>query len=137
MKKNKAIIVVAAAIQKAGDREGRILVVRRGPGQSGAGHWEFPGGKVEDNETPHEALVREISEELGADIEVGEFISDHEHEYPDKTIHLLLYWAFLKNEHIELREHDAMKWLRPSEMNVADLSPADQPFVEILRTQSF
>ncbi|MFV8257824.1 (deoxy)nucleoside triphosphate pyrophosphohydrolase [Bdellovibrio bacteriovorus] len=125
------VLVVAAVIQRQEDPEGRILVVRRGPEQSGAGFWEFPGGKVEAGEAPEQALVREITEELALDIRVHELIGEEDFSYPSKTIRLRVYWASVRGgEDLVLTEHDAFKWQRPEEIDVMSLSAADRPFVE-------
>lgn len=126
------VLVVAALIQRDFDSEGRILVVRRGPGQSGAGFWEFPGGKVEDGEDPRAALVREIDEELGIHIRVGAFLAESDFTYPGKTIRLQVHWVVTSDSKVELREHDAMKWCLPHEINVNELSAADRPFVKLI-----
>ncbi|AFY01858.1 (deoxy)nucleoside triphosphate pyrophosphohydrolase [Bdellovibrio bacteriovorus] len=124
------VLVVAAVIQRQEDPEGRILVVRRGPEQSGAGFWEFPGGKVEAGEAPEQALVREITEELALNIRVHDLIGEEDFAYPSKTIRLRVYWASVKGgEELVLTEHDDFKWQRPEEIDVMSLSAADRPFV--------
>ncbi|WP_413568083.1 (deoxy)nucleoside triphosphate pyrophosphohydrolase [Bdellovibrio sp. HCB117] len=124
------VLVVAAVIRRFADAEKRILIVRRGPEQSGAGFWEFPGGKVELGESPEQALQREIDEELGISIRVGEFIGEADFSYPTKLIRLRLYWAETLQSDLVLTEHDAFKWCLPHEIKVDELSEADRPFVE-------
>lgn len=126
------VLVVAAVIRHVQDPQKKVLVVRRGPGQSGAGAWEFPGGKVEVGETPEEALIREIHEELGLDITVGECLGEQDFIYPTKTIRLRVYWALTAKTSLVLTEHDAFVWSLPEEICVEDLSPADRPFVELI-----
>ena len=126
------ILVVAALIQKEQDPEGRILIVRRGPGQSGAGHWEFPGGKVEPGESPQQALKREIEEELGIDVRVGDFLAEQDYQYPNRLIRLRVYWAKTVQDQLVLSEHDAFKWLKAEEIVIDDLSAADRPFVALI-----
>lgn len=128
-KKSQAVLVVAALIRRTGDPEKRILIVRRGPTQSGAGFWEFPGGKVENGETPEEALVREIDEELAVSIRVQELLAEEEYAYPSKSIRLRVYWTETEQTEVKLSEHDALKWLLPEEIVVDELSAADRPFV--------
>lgn len=129
-KHEEPVLVVAAVIQREGDPENRILVVRRGPGQSGAGSWEFPGGKVEPAEAPEQALVREIEEELALPIRVSGLIGEEVFAYPAKTIRLRVYWAKTRGGgELELTEHDAFKWLRAHEIVAEELSAADRPFV--------
>lgn len=128
------VLVVAAVIQRQEDPEGRILVVRRGPEQSGAGFWEFPGGKVEAGEAPEQALVREIAEELALNIRVLELIGEEDFAYPSKTIRLRVYWASVKGgEDLALTEHDDFKWQVAEEIDVMSLSAADRPFVEMIQ----
>jgi 8-oxo-dGTP diphosphatase len=122
------ILVVAAVIHLAGTPE-KILIVRRGPGQSGAGFWEFPGGKVELGESPEQALHREIEEELGIRIHVQNLIGEDVHHYPTKSIRLRVYKAEALQEKLTLSEHDDFKWCLPSEINLEELSAADRPFI--------
>lgn len=124
------VLVVAAVIRQAFGDDSKVLIVRRGPAQSGAGHWEFPGGKVEAGETPEQALIREIDEELGMAIRVGSLIGELDFAYPSKTIRLRLYWAETLQEELHLTEHDDFRWCHPLEINVEELSAADRPFVE-------
>lgn len=126
------VLVVAAVITRVADPEKRILIVRRGPGQSGAGHWEFPGGKVERGESPEQALVREIEEELSLPIKVGRFLGEVEHTYPSKVIRLRVYWAETPHDDLKLTEHDDAKWVLPEEIKIDELSEADRPFVSQL-----
>ncbi|MFS4460112.1 (deoxy)nucleoside triphosphate pyrophosphohydrolase [Bdellovibrio sp. HCB2-146] len=130
---NLTPIPVVAAVIFRSHEPGKILIVRRGPDQSGAGHWEFPGGKIEVGEAPEQALLREIEEELGIRIRVRNFIGEEVHHYPTKSIRLKVYWAETSDEELQLTEHDAFKWLEPDQIPVQDLSAADRPFVEKIR----
>ncbi|MDG0816348.1 (deoxy)nucleoside triphosphate pyrophosphohydrolase [Bdellovibrio svalbardensis] len=130
---SEPVLVVAALIQRDFDPEKKILIVRRGPGQSGAGFWEFPGGKVEIGEDPKLALVREIDEELGLKIRVGDLLGEQDFAYPSKVIRLRVYWVLSSHDDLELREHDALKWCSPHEIVVEELSAADRPFVELIK----
>lgn len=123
------ILVVAAVIRQISDPSGRVLIVRRGPAQSGAGDWEFPGGKVEPGELPEQALVREIKEELGIEICVNAQVGERVFAYPAKTIRLRVYWATSLSEELTLSEHDAFQWVRPDQIEIESLSQADRPFV--------
>ena len=132
--KKPIIEVVALALRRSSD--GRFLVTRRGPGQSGAGEWEFPGGKIEDSETQTTALQREIQEELGFIIDLKKlvYIAENEHAYPLKTV--LIYLWGLKVDvvpDIQLTEHDQLRWCNPDEMIELRLSAGDQAFIEVLR----
>lgn len=124
----KTVKVVAAVI-----REGnRIFATQRGYGDFKDG-WEFPGGKVEAGETPQEALEREIREELDTDIQVGELIKTVEHDYP--TFHLSMdsFWATVRSGNLELREHEAARWLTKDTLDTVDWLPADQGLVDRIR----
>jgi 8-oxo-dGTP diphosphatase len=123
--------VVAAALA---DADGRILLQQRAPGRAMAGLWEFPGGKVEENERPDAALIRELKEELGisvteAALQPACFASA---AIGDTHMTLLLYLC--RDWHGEPAPLDAsaLKWLRPAEMAPAEMPPADQPLIEML-----
>jgi 8-oxo-dGTP diphosphatase len=116
----KSIEVVAAVIQ----HKGRIFATQRGYGEFKDG-WEFPGGKMEPNETPQQALRREIKEELDTDIEVKDLIDTIDYDYP--TFHLTMhcFWCTVKSGKLELLEHEDAKWLTKEELESVDWLPAD------------
>lgn len=121
---------VVAAIIRDGDR---ILSTMRGHGEY-RGFWEFPGGKIEEGETPEEAVVREIKEELNADIEVGEMLTQIEFDYPDFHLSMSCFWAVLKEgSSITLLEHDAAKWLAPEELDSVGWLPADEDVIKAIK----
>lgn len=120
---------VAAGIVR---HEGRILICQRPAGGHMAGFWEFPGGKIENGETPREALRREIYEELGVEVRVGRLYWETRHRYPDRDVHLRFYdceWesGVAKNE--EVAKHE---WVHPSSLGDFDFLPADAQLVESL-----
>ena len=116
------------------DREGRILICQRGEGRNNAHLWEFPGGKINEGETPEEAIVREIKEELDADITVGDLLITVEHDYSDFHLSMQCFWAELKDDsHIELLEHEASKWLSVNELGSVEWLPADVNVVEAIK----
>ena len=120
-------VKVVAAIIKQGDH---ILATQRGYGEQKDG-WEFPGGKVEDNESPEAAIVREIKEELNADIEVTGFLTTVEHDYPTFHLSMDCFWAKLKEgTEMTLLEHEAAKWLTLDNLDSVDWLPADVKVVE-------
>lgn len=124
----KTVKVVAAVI-----REGnRIFATQRGYGDFKDG-WEFPGGKVEAGETPQEALEREIREELDTDIQVGELIKTVEHDYPTFHLSMDCFWATVRSGNLELREHEAARWLTKDTLATVDWLPADQGLVDRIR----
>jgi mutator protein MutT len=121
------IVVVAAVIE----RDGSFLVTRRLEGTHLAGMWEFPGGKVADGETHAEALVREIREELDADVDVGSLAFEIEHQYADRSISLHFYRCALRGEPKPLLGQQ-MKWVRRDELRALDFPPADADLIRLL-----
>lgn len=117
----KYIRVVAAVIKNA---NGKIFSTARGYGEY-KGWWEFPGGKIEKGETPQQALVREIREELTAEIEVGELIRTVEYDYPGFHLSMDCFWATVKAGHLELKEAEDAKWLTKDELRDVKWLPAD------------
>ena len=131
----KDVFVVAAVIRQKHDDQRKILIVRRGPKQSNAGFWEFPGGKVEPQETPQQALVREIQEELSLSIEVGECLGQERWSAGDKTIVLEVYESLVQDTStLHFAEHDAFRWLRADEIDPQLLSIPDRPFLKKLKS---
>ncbi len=123
------IEVVGAAILKGG----RCLTARRGPGMSDPGKWEFPGGKVEPGEAPEEALAREISEELGLRIEVGEPLGvGLAKSAQGRVIRLQVFRARLLSGTPVLREHDQLRWVGAKSLHALDWSAADIPVLDAL-----
>jgi 8-oxo-dGTP diphosphatase len=117
-------VVVGVAIL----REGRVLAARRV-----AGGWELPGGKVEPGETPNDAAVREIAEELGCGIEVQGWL-DPEVEIRQGLVLRVATATLAAGEPVPRPgEHDAIRWLGPGELGTVEWLPADQPFVAVLR----
>ena len=125
----KTIKVVAAVIQRQKNDKKEIFVTQRGYVEFARG-WEFPGGKIEEGETPQEALIREIKEELDADILVGDLIDVVEYDYPNFHLSMNCYWCELKSEHVELKEHEDAKWLVREELTTVDWLPADITLVK-------
>jgi len=116
----KSIEVVAAVIRKAG----KIFATQRGYGEF-KDWWEFPGGKMEAGETPQQALVREIREELDADIAVGELVKTVEWDYPAFHLTMHCFWCELSSEALHLNEHEASAWLEKGNLRSVKWLPAD------------
>ncbi len=110
--------------------DGRVLVACRGPGRSLAGHWEFPGGKLEEGEDDRAALVRELREELGLTVVVGDVVGSHVHTYPGGAIELVVYRCESSGSEPVPTEHEAIRWCRPHELHDLKWAPADIPLVE-------
>ena len=129
--KMKQIEVVAAIIRK-GDR---IFATQRGYGEW-KDWWEFPGGKMEEGESPEEALVREIREELSTEISVEELLCTVEYDYPKFHLTMNCYWCSLVTEALHLNEHEAARWLTSEELDSVDWLPADLLVVEAIKKQT-
>ena len=122
-------VVVAAVIEDAD----RFLVTRRLPGVHLAGTWEFPGGKVDTDETDEQALRRELLEELGVEAEVGARMHRTEHAYPDRTIELRFYNCDLKGAPRPVLGQD-IRWVPRAELRSLGFPPADTELIEMLTT---
>lgn len=125
----KIIRVVAAVIQRKHNGSKQIFATQRGYGEFEGG-WEFPGGKIEVGETPQKALIREIKEELDADIVVGDLIDTIEFDYPDFHLSMDCFWCELQSEHVVLNEHEDAKWLSKAQLDSVDWLPADVTLVD-------
>lgn len=120
----KTIKVVAAVICDSLENTTKIFATTRGYGEF-KGKWEFPGGKVEPGETPQQALVREIQEELTVKIEVGELIDTIEYDYPAFHLSMDCFWCNIVDGEIILKEAEAAKWLHKDELYSVNWLPAD------------
>lgn len=126
---NRKTIKVVAAVIRDGDR---IFATQRGYGDFKGG-WEFPGGKIEEEETPQEALVREIKEELEIEIEVGELIDTIEYDYPTFHLSMDCFWAEIVSGDMVLKEHEAAKWLTKETLDSVEWLPADIALIEQIK----
>ena len=121
----KKIEVVAAIVQ---DGE-KIFATQRGYGEFKDG-WEFPGGKIEDGETPQEALKREIREELDTEIAVGELFDTVEYDYPAFHLSMDCFWCTIVSGELVLKEHEAARWLTKEQLREVAWLPADISLVD-------
>lgn len=122
------MIKVVAGILKKDDK---VLIARKREGKPLAGLWEFPGGKIEEGETPEESLVRELMEEMEIKISVKDYVGKSIYDYGNgKVIELLGYTAEIIEGDIVLTDHDKYIWVALSEINNYSLAPADIPLVE-------
>lgn len=125
----KTIRVVAAVIKAVNkDNEPIIFATQRGYGEFKGG-WEFPGGKIEEGETPQEALKREIMEELDTVIAVGELIDTIEYDYPTFHLSMDCFWSEIVSGDLVLKEHEAAKWLTKDGLDSVEWLPADVTLV--------
>ena len=125
---NMKTVRVVAAVIRQGDR---IFATARGYGEF-KGQWEFPGGKIELEETPQEALVREIQEELDVKVEVGELIDTIEYDYPTFHLSMDCFWCVVVDGEIILKEAEDARWLSKDELYSVDWLPADMGLIEKL-----
>ena len=125
------IDVVAAVIES----KGRYLIARRAAHKAQAGKWEFPGGKVEINETFSDALAREFSEEFGVSLLVGEVLLSSRHQYPEFEINLIALSATSDEEITGSTDHDRLEWVLPQNLRSYQLCEADIPIAEYLERQ--
>ena len=123
-------IKVTAAILIIDDK---LLIAQRKSGDKLPNKWEFPGGKVENGETPEECLKREMKEEFGIDVSVRGFVGESFYHYDHISIRLLAYRAFWNTGELKIREHQSIEWVTINQIGQFDFAPADIPFVEKLR----
>jgi 8-oxo-dGTP diphosphatase len=112
---------------------GRVLIARRRPGSSQAGLWEFPGGKVQADESLEQCLKREVQEELDVRVEVGEFFGESIYTYPDKTIRLMAYRVRSASGQPVANDHAELAWVKIADLDHYRFCPADVPFAQKLR----
>jgi len=128
----KIIDVTAAIIE----RDGKFLIAKRKKGKHLENKWEFPGGKIEQQETPQECLARELEEEFGIIAEIADFIAESFFDYGDIKIRLLGYRVKYISGEFKLNAHDDIKWISASEFIEFDFAEADLPLIEkILASQ--
>ncbi len=118
-------------------RDGRVLIARRTADDRLANKWEFPGGKVEDGETPESCLARELKEELGITVSVGALLGESIYRYEHGSIKLLAYEAHWEAGDLDPKVHAEVTWASLSELDGYDFAPADIPFVRKLMSGDF
>ena len=125
------VIRVDASVIKAANEQGEpmIFATQRGYGDLKGG-WEFPGGKIEEGETPKEALKREIMEELDTEIKVGKLIDTIEYDYPTFHLSMDCFWCEIVKGELVLKEHEAARWLTREQLGEVEWLPADVTLIE-------
>ena len=131
----KIVKVVAALILAERDGEKKLFATQRGYGEFKDG-WEFPGGKVEPGETPKEAIIREIREELSTEIRVDSFFDTIEYDYPKFHLSMDCFLCSIVSGEPELKEHEAARWLTREELDSVDWLPADETIITKLTHDS-
>lgn len=110
----------------------KIFLCRRNVNKHLAGFWEFPGGKIENNESPEEALHRELSEELGMTVSVLGYLGSNQHQYSSNKIKLIAYNCLFIDATLNLIDHDQCKWVLPSDLKNYQIAPADIPLIKLI-----
>lgn len=116
--------------------DGKIFATQRAHGEFKDG-WEFPGGKIEQGETPQQAAKREVMEELDTEIEVGELFDTVEYDYPDFHLTMHCFLCTVKSGNLVLKEHQAARWLTRETLDSVEWLPADIGLIEKLKTDFY
>jgi 8-oxo-dGTP diphosphatase len=125
---NKNMIKVTAAILEQGSK---IMIAKRANGKHLAGFWEFPGGEIEQNETPKSCLLRELKEEFEIEVSIGRYIGESVFEYPEKTVKLKAFTCKIISGVMKLNDHDKIEWISLEEISNYKLAPADLPLIKL------
>ena len=118
-------------------KDEKIFLCRRNPSKSLAGYWEFPGGKIESGETEKDALSRELHEELGMKVKVGEYFKTVIHPYDMFTIELIAYICQFQEANYTLTDHDKYEWVDREDLKKWNLAPADIPLANAIMESNF
>jgi 8-oxo-dGTP diphosphatase len=125
-------LVTAAIIKK----NGTVLIARRGPSEKLAGYWEFPGGKVDADETLADCLIRELREELGISVVPGRTLCESDFHYEHGAFRIVAIEATAESYDFQLKVHDQVAWVLPIHLKEFALLPADIPIIEVLTGES-
>jgi len=127
------VSVLAGIIRK----DNKILIGRRAPHEKASGLWEFPGGKMEEDETHEECLKRELMEELGIEADIGALFTEYIYRYPHVTYKLYFYYVDNFLGDLEYNAHDRLEWIGTDQFKDYDFLPGDQPVLELLSSIIF
>lgn len=125
----KRIDVVCGVIY---NKEGEIFIAKRKKGKHLECYWEFPGGKIDSEETHIEALSRELKEEFNMNVIVLKYMGNNIHQYPNFEVNLIAYKCLYQTSNLELIDHDEILWVNKTEITNYNLAPADIPFVKLV-----
>jgi 8-oxo-dGTP diphosphatase len=128
------MIDVTAAIIR---RNGKVLIAKRSSTSSLPNKWEFPGGKIDDGETPEECLKRELQEEFEIIVDVGDYLTESVYQYEQKTIRLIAFQVSTEANFETLNAHDDVRWVSAEELLDYDLAPADVPIAKEVQTRGW
>jgi 8-oxo-dGTP diphosphatase len=115
--------------------DGRILIAKRRLGDRLAEKWEFPGGKIEQGETPEQCLGREMQEEFQIQVSIGKFLGESIYHYDHGSIRLIAYRTYWEKGELIPKAHEEYQWVSKDQLKDYDFAPADIPFVEMLRKE--
>ena len=124
----RSIKVTGAIIQK----DNKFLIGRRGPNEKSPGLWEFPGGKIENGESPQECIKRELKEELNIDADIGELYSRYKYDYPHISYELFFFKVVRYSGEMSISVHDKLRWEKLENFNKYKFLPGDGPVIEAL-----
>jgi 8-oxo-dGTP diphosphatase len=128
------MIDVTAAIIR---RNGKVLIAKRSSTSSLPNKWEFPGGKIDDGETPEECLKRELQEEFDIVVDVGDYLTESVYQYEQKTVRLLAFQVITEAGFETLNAHDDVRWVLAEELLDYDLAPADVPIAKEVQSRGW
>jgi 8-oxo-dGTP diphosphatase len=126
-------VVAAVLVRRVPDAAPEVLIAQRPPGKWQAGRWEFPGGKIERAETPGDAVVRELREELGVTVRAARPLGEFSHDYPDRSVCIGLWLISAWEGEPQGLDGQALRWVALPQLAGCDLLEADRPMLEPLR----
>lgn len=129
----KTLEVTAAIIR----HNGKFLICQRPANKHCGLLWEFPGGKIEADETSEQCVIRECREELGVTLNVEQKLTDITYEYPDRIVHLHFYLCNIATGALEKKEHNALEWVSNNELDKYEFCPADEEIISELKKNRY